>query len=66
MSIYNISFSGENGVWPDLGEKYAQIKLCLSVWTTSELQNISKQICLWILIWEDIRGGGIFSIEGTL
>ncbi len=35
------------------GEKYAQIKHCLQVKT---VRNSSKQICGWIMKWEENRG----------
>ncbi len=46
-SIHNIAFSIEKPVLSESGEKYAQIKQHLYVKT---VQNISKQICQWILM----------------
>ncbi len=49
-SILNIAFFSENVVSSESGEKYAHIKHRLQA---KAFQNNSKQICGWILIWED-------------
>ncbi len=43
-SIYNIGFSSEIVVWPESGEKYAQIKHHL------QAKKHFKQKCWWILM----------------
>ncbi len=58
--IHNIALSSEKVVLSESGAKYAQIKHCLQV-----KQNRSKQICRWILVWEDNRRW-TFSLEEVL
>ncbi len=57
-----IPFSSEKVVLSESGEKYTQIKHCLQVKT---VQNSTKQICKWILMWEDNRWW-TFSLEEVL
>ncbi len=49
----NATFFCEKVVSSESGEKYAQINYCLQVKT---VQESSKQICWWILMWEENRG----------
>ncbi len=48
--IHNNISSSEKIVWSESGEKSAQINIRLQIIT---VQNISKQICGWVLMWED-------------
>ncbi len=58
-SFNNIVFSSEKLILSESGEKYAQIKHCLQ---EKRVQNSSKQICWWNLMWED----GLFLLEEVL
>ncbi len=49
--IHNISLSGEKLISSELREKYAHI---IYKWKQL-IENSSKQICEWILMWEDNR-----------
>ncbi len=54
--IHNNASSSEKVFWSESGEKSAQIKHCLQAKT---VQNRSKQVCGWILMWET-TGDGLF------
>ncbi len=55
-SLYSNASSSEKVFWSESGDKSAQIKHCLQAKT---VQNSSKQICGWILMWET-TGDGLF------
>ncbi len=49
--VHNIAFSSEKVVFPESVEKKCTVQAPFTS------KNSSKQICQWILIWEDKRGG---------
>ncbi len=60
--IYDIDFSSEKVLSPESENKYIQTNHRLQAKT---VQNSSKHICWWILMWED-KNGCTFLLEEAL